>query len=69
MWVYYTVLWRLAPASSRQHPTDPTLISQKCCAFPEGMTRQRGFRSMRVSPICCEYYAKASNKSSPQNRL
>ena len=36
MWVYYTVLWRLAPESSRQHPTDPTLISQRLLCFPSG---------------------------------
>ena len=39
--VYYTVRWRLAPASCRQHPTDTILISQRCFAFPEGMRRQR----------------------------
>ena len=36
MRVYYTVLWRLALASSRQHPTDPTLISQRMLCFPRG---------------------------------
>ena len=36
MQVYCTVLWRLAPASSRQHPTDPTLISQRILCFPRG---------------------------------
>ena len=34
MRAYYTVLWRLALASSRQHPTDPTLISQRMLCFP-----------------------------------
>ena len=33
---YYTMLWRPAPASSRQHPTDPTLISQRMLCFPRG---------------------------------
>ena len=36
MRVYYTVLWRLVPASSRQHPTDPTMISQRMLSFPRG---------------------------------
>ena len=36
MRVYDTVLFRLAPASSMQHPTDPTLISQRMLCFPRG---------------------------------
>ena len=34
MRAYYTVLWRLALESNRQHPTDPTLISQRMLCFP-----------------------------------
>ena len=36
MRVYYTELWRQALARNRQHPTDPTLISQRMLCVPRG---------------------------------
>ena len=36
MRVYYTMLWKLAPASSRQHGTEATLISIRMLSSPRG---------------------------------
>ena len=41
MRVYYTMLWRQALARNRQHPTHPTLISQRMLCVPRGDARAK----------------------------